>query len=318
MAVLGDSQQIPLFWINLNRAAQRRARMEWAIQQGGWTAHRLEAVDARDRRQRLLALPNLLKAGVALPGLIRSQEAEPWRRTSRAELACLASWKRLLVAATRISSPSSWLLLMEDDLGASLAAPKTWAHTLLELIEHCPSQTLAIQLAPISAGARQQLAGLWHQSKGRCLSVAKETIRSHGNGAVLLHQRALPLLIDPLLAFSARHLPHCHPLLHPWRIRPVADKWLYGALPPGSCQVATYPHFCLEAGDSFLHQDHVQDFHLPSRDVTLKIWQDDHRNELVAAQHTWDSITAINPASAGIKQPQRKRLSRCDRASHRG
>jgi hypothetical protein len=287
----GDPQQIPLLWINLNRAPQRRARMEWAIQQGGWMAHRLEAVDARDRRQRLLALPNLLKGGTELPGLIRSQEAEPQRRTSRAELACLASWKRLLVAATCVTSASGWLLLMEDDLGASLAAPQAWAHPLQELIEHCPSQTLAIQLAPISASARLQLAALWQQSKGRCLCVAKEMIRSHGNGAVLVHQQALPLLIDPWLTFSARHMDRWHLLLHPWRIRPVADKWLYGALPPGSCQVATYPHFCLEAQDSSLHQDHVQAFHQPSRDVTLQIWQEDHRDQLIAAQRQWDLIT---------------------------
>lgn len=291
MPVLDDPQHIPLLWINLNRAPQRRARMEWALQQGGWRSHRLTAIDAQDPRQRLLALPNPLQAGTALPGLIRSQEAEPRRRTSRSELACLASWKQMLLAATRITCPSGWLLLMEDDLGSSLAAPEAWAHSLLELIERCPSRTLAIQLAPISAGVRHRLVAHYHQSDGRCLCVAKETVRSHGNGAVLLHQRALPLLIDPLLCFSARHQAQWHPLVHPWRIRPVADKWLYGALPPGSCQVATYPHFCLEAQDSSLHQEHVQTFHQPSREATLHIWQQDQRDRLLAAQQRWDRIT---------------------------
>jgi hypothetical protein len=285
-----DPEQIPLLWINLNRARQRRARMEWALTAGRWTAHRLSAVDARDPLQHLVALPNPLQPGTALPGLLRNQETAPWRRTNRAELACLASWKQLLLMAAAIRSPCGWFLLMEDDLGASLAAPGVWAHSLLDLIASCPRQTLAIQLAPISATVRQQLANQWSKSRGHCLSVAKDDVRSHGNGAVLLHQRALPLLIDPLLRFSSRFLPQWHPLLHPWRIRPVADKWLYGALPPGSCRVATYPLFCLEAENSSLHQDHVQAFHRPSRDITLQIWQQDGRHELLRVQRQWDNI----------------------------
>ena len=47
---------------------------------------------------------------------------------------------------------------MEDDLGACLAAPDDWAHSLNELIEFCPRQTLAIQLAPISSTVREGLA----------------------------------------------------------------------------------------------------------------------------------------------------------------
>jgi len=286
-----DPQHIPLLWINLNRATRRRARMEWALDRGGWRAHRLTAVDADDSHQRLIPLPNPLQAGTPLPGLYRREEEQPQRRTSRAELACLASWKRLLLKATKINSPSGWLLMMEDDLGASLAAPEAWAHSLPDLIESCPSPTLAIQLAPINSQVREQLAAQWHHTQGQCLSVAKETVRSHGNGAVLLHQRALPRLIDPLLRFSASRTSHWHPLVHPWRIRPVADKWIYGALPPGRCRVATYPHFCLEAQDSSLHHEHVQAFHQPSRDITLAIWRRDQRDGLLEAQQAWDQIT---------------------------
>ena len=285
-----DAKAIPVLWINLDRARQRRARMEWALHQGGWTAKRLPAIDARDPHHHLLALPNPLQGGTQLPGLSRKEEADPNRRTSRAELSCLASWKRLMIEAASIRSPSGWLLLLEDDLGACLAAPGGWAHSLLDLIERCPPQTLAVQLAPISARVREQLAITWRQGSG--LVVAKETIRCHGNGAVLLHRRALPLLIDPLLRFSSQYKKNWHPLLHPWRIRPVADKWLYGALPPGSCQVATYPHFCLEAQDSWLHQEHVEAFHKPSRDVTLNVWRRDQRAALLVAQQTWDRITA--------------------------
>ena len=101
-----DAEQIPLLWINLNRAKKRRARMDWALQQGGWKAHRLNAIDATDRRQHLLPLPNLFQAGTPLPGLYLSEEAQPKRITRRAELACLASWKRALVHAKQINSPS--------------------------------------------------------------------------------------------------------------------------------------------------------------------------------------------------------------------
>ena len=285
-----DAEAIPVLWINLNRAVQRRARMEWALQQGGWTAHRLPAIDARDPHQHLLALPNPLQPGTQWPGVTRKEEADPNRHTTRAELACLASWKQLMFQAASIPSPSGWLLLMEDDVGASLSAPEAWAHSLLALIERCPPQTLAIQLAPISARVREQLASAWREDL--LLSVPKETIRSHGNGAVLLHHRALPRLSDPLLRLSSRRASPWHLLLHPWRIRAVADKWLYGALPPGSCQVATYPHFCLDAEDSTLHQDHVEAFHRPSRDVTLNIWRRDQRNGLLNAQHSWDQISA--------------------------
>lgn len=266
--------------------------MLWAISQGGWQASRLSAVNAKNPKNRFLPLANPLHKGTDLPGLLRSQEAVAKRRTSRAELACLASWKRLLLLAEATATKSGWLLLMEDDVGASLASPQAWAHSLLDLISSCPSQTLAIQLAPINANVRRQLAERWKGSQGRCLSVAKEDIRSHGNGAVLIHQKALPLLLDPLLKLCTKHASQWHPLTHPWSIRPVADKWLYGALPARTCRVATYPHFCLEGEDSSLHQQHVNDYHRPSREITLEIWRNDHRQELLAAQETWDMISA--------------------------
>lgn len=285
-----NGQSIPLLWINLDRSPQRRARMTWAISQGRWHAQRLCAVDGQDEHQRLVPWPNPLRSGTALPGLRRWQEPQPWRRTSRAELACLASWKRLLLLASTTASPSGWLLLMEDDLGACLAAPDGWAHSLIDLIESCPPNTLAIQLAPISSRGREELHQRWHSSGGRCLAVPKEQVRSHGNGAVLLHQRAIPRLVGPLDRLCAQRAALWHPLSHPWQIRPVADKWLYGALPTGSCQVATYPHFCLEAADSNLHLQHVEAYHRPSRKLTLELWQRDGRHLLLAAQQQWDKI----------------------------
>lgn len=285
-----DPIQIPILWINLDRATRRRARMEWALHNGGWTSTRFSAIDARDKRQFFLALPNLLKAGNQLPGVYRSEESQPNRKTSRAELACMASWKRLLCVAKSVRSPSGWLLLMEDDLGATLANPKAWVHSLLDLIEFCPSHTLAIQLAPISAIVRQHLVEEWKQSHGSCLAVSKEQVRSHGNGAILINQKSLTILQDPLINFSSMFSKNFHPMLYPWRLRPVADKWLYAALPTGSCQVATYPHFCLDAEDSDLHIDHVDNFHKPSRQVTINIWKRDHRLELLSAQKAWDNI----------------------------
>ena len=62
--------------------------MNWAIQQGGWAAHRFVAIDGRDKNQQFLPIPNLLKVGSKYPGVYRTEEAEPKRRTNRAELAC--------------------------------------------------------------------------------------------------------------------------------------------------------------------------------------------------------------------------------------
>jgi len=286
-----DAAAIPLLWINLDRAPRRRARMEWAIREGGWQTQRLSAIDAQDSYQRLLPIANPLRPGTPLPGLRRSAEPTPWRRTSRPELACLASWKQLLLLAEATTSKSGWVLLMEDDLGASLAAPNAWAHNLLQLIKSCPTKTLAIQLAPISAQARRELHHHWLASQGQCLSLPKEHVRSHGNGAVLVRQEAIPRLIHPLERRVSRRWAHWHPLIHPWWIRPVADKWLYGALPLGSCRVATYPHFCLEAEDSSLHSEHVDSYHLPSRRATLETWHLDNRKALLAAQQHWDTIS---------------------------
>lgn len=285
-----DHEQIPVLWINLNRAHRRRNRMQWALKNGGWTAYRFNAVDADDCLHHFLPLPNFFNSGSSYPGLYRANEAQPFRSTSRAELACLASWKRLLLLANRITSGSGWFLLLEDDIGASLAVPEYWAHSLHDLISYCPSHTLAIQLAPISATVRDRLFNLWNLSQGSCLAVRKTLVRSHGNGAVLLHQRALNLLFDPFLYLTSIFTTHLHPLSYPWRIRPVADKWLYAALPPNSCYVATYPHFCLDAEDSALHSDHVDAYHRPSRETTINIWDLDHRFELINAQYFSDSL----------------------------
>ena len=40
------------------------------------------------------------------------------------------------------------------------------------------------------------------QSNGRCLAIPKEMVRSHGNGAVLLHKKAIKKLIDPFIALA--------------------------------------------------------------------------------------------------------------------
>ena len=183
--------------------------MDWALKKGGWKAHRFKAIDAEDRHENFLPISNFLKAGTKLPGIYISDETEPKRITGRAELACLASWKLAFVRAKQITSKRGWVLIMEDDLGASLAEPNAWRHSLIELIKYCPMHTLVIQLAPISATVRSQLAQKWEQTKGKCLAVRKEKIRSHGNGAVLVNQHAVDLLIDPLLWLCSHYKRIC-------------------------------------------------------------------------------------------------------------
>ena len=285
-----DPELIPILWINLDRAHLRRTRMEWALHTGGWCAHRLTAVDSSNQNQLLLPIPSLYPPPTKFPGIYRVDEEYPSRRTSRAELACLASWKRLLVFASHVYAPLGWYLLMEDDLGSCLSVPCAWSHSLVDLIDKSPSNTLAIQLAPVSASARTTLHQIWSNSDGNCLCIPKESVRSHGNGAILLHQSAFKYLIDYLLIFCSSFLPNIHPLFHPLHVRPVADKWIYAALPPGSCQVSTYPHFCLDATDSSLHADHVNSYHKPSRELTLDLWGRDERHLLLDAQSKWDNI----------------------------
>jgi len=285
-----DPELIPILWINLNSAHLRRARMEWALQTGGWHSHRFTAVDSSNHNQLFFPIPSFFRRGTKYPGIYRSDEKYPSRRTTRAELACLASWKRLLVLASRVHAPIGWYLLMEDDLGSCLSVPHAWSYSLVDLIDKSPSSTLAIQLAPVSASARKNLYQIWSLSDGHCLSVPKEGIRSHGNGAILLHHTAFKFLIDHFLILCSSVLPNFHPLFYPFRVRPVADKWIYAALPPGSCQVSTYPHFCLDAEDSSLHSDHVHLFHRPSRDLTLDLWRQDERYPLLHAQSLWEQI----------------------------
>jgi len=282
------SPAIPVLWINLQRAQRRRARMQWALHQGGWHSERFDAINAADPAHQLLPLPDLRRMGQPWPGVPRWHEPHPWRATSRRELACLASWQRLLLQAQHQAAP--WLLVMEDDLGSALAVAEAWPISLEALIAQAPPHTLAIQLAPISAMARQQLHQRWRASAGRQWLVPKSDVRSHGNGAVLLSRQALPRLSSALGRWCAHHAPHWHPLLHPWGCRPVADKWLYACLPEGSCQVLTYPLFCLEAEESSLHPSHVDAYHRPSRQITLELWQQDGLTALLEAQRQWDAI----------------------------
>ncbi|MHC5113418.1 MAG: glycosyltransferase family 25 protein [Planctomycetota bacterium] len=289
---------VPLLWINLERAAHRRRRMEWALAQGGWAHERLEAVDGRNRQLRFRAVPDLAVRGAALPGVRRMNEARPWRRTTRSELACLASWQRAVArAGARMESDDvPAVLVLEDDVGACLAVPHAWPVSLADLVDGADRRSrddghpwTAIQLAPINPRERKRLHAEWKASGGTQLVVPKTTVRSHGNGAVLLHRRALPHLdrhVRRLAPESTRYV-----LRHPWAVRPVADKWLYAMLPPSSVYVATYPLFCLDACDSELHPDHVDRYHRPSRDVTVELWEQDGLDELVLAQRSWDELT---------------------------
>ena len=105
--------------------------MNWALKSGGWKSHRLSAIDAADNDQKLLALPNLFQAGTKLPGLYRSEEPESSRRTSRPELACLASWKRLLFNSQKIDS-KRLATFNGGRCWCSLARPTAWAHSLID------------------------------------------------------------------------------------------------------------------------------------------------------------------------------------------
>ena len=279
---------IPIKWINLNSAIRRRHRMNWAISEGGWKASRFEAIDGLDRNQLFLPIANPLMHGQALPGIMRFMEENPNRKTNRNELACFASWQRIIMEAEK--EPYDWILLMEDDVGASLAAPEAWPISLEDLLYEAPKNCLAIQLAPINARERKHLYHEWIVSNKRNWLTSKHLVRSHGNGAILINKIALKKLIPWLSKYSAKTFPNVHPLIHPWKIRPVADKWIFGSLPKNSCYVANYPFFCLDGENSSLHSDHVNKYHIPSKQATVDIWSAEGNILLLNAFKKWVAI----------------------------
>lgn len=296
---------IPVLWINLHRCIQRRRRMEWALETGGWNHERVEAVDARDHSQRFLAMPNPFQRGTWFPGVRRMNERHPLRRTTRAELACCASWRLALrMAADRMARENvEQVLIMEDDAGACLAAPDAWPFSLDAVVAAADRDArdrgipwTLIQMAPTNAEVRRKLHRQWKADPHRCLLAAKEDIRSHGNSAVLVHKIGLSSLVgkgkpDP----SAR----LHRWFHPWAVRPVADKWIYASMPTGSVHVLAFPLFCIDASGSQLHPSDVAQFHHPSRDATMEIWRSERLDALIHAQEQWDAIgESAEPASS--------------------
>ena len=72
-----------------------------------------------------------------------------------------------------------------------------------------------------------------------------------------------------------------------------SDQWQtngYMGTTKGNLQSCYYQQFCLDAKDSSLHQEHVNNFHKPSRNTTLDIWKRDNMKELLEAQRIWDII----------------------------
>ena len=287
-------EDYPLYWINLQRQGNRRKRMEWAIREGGWNAERWIATDSKDQLNTFIVVPKPWKKSSTLPGIELKDEIQPMRPTNRAELACLSSWQNLIESLRTQSSPSGWFLIMEDDAGSSLACPEAWPFKLEDIVRSAGKDSLVIQMAPISSNARLQLHQIWKESKGFNLTVPKTTVRSHGNGAVLLNHRAIPMLERNLGRWIQKFNSHLHILSHPHKIRPVADKWLYGCLPTSSSWVCTYPLFCLEAINSDLHSEHVENFHMPSRITTLDLWHKDNAIELIEAFSSWNTKAKDN------------------------
>lgn len=278
---------VPIVWINLDRADRRRRRMLHALAAGGWTHQRIAAIDARESGIRLRAKPDWSRRGTAFPGVRRFAEASPFRRTSRAELACLASWQRALARAADSMArlDARMVLLVEDDCGATLACPRAWPVSLDEIASAAGDAWTVVQLAPINPRVRRELFDRWRRDDGPVVS--KRLVRSHGNGAVLLHRRALDHL-RPHLPTAPDRPPG--PLQHPWAVRPVADKWLYAMLPAETVFVAGVPFFTQDAADSDLHPDHLDRFHRGSREIVETIWGEAGWRELAAALAAWDAI----------------------------
>ncbi len=265
--------------------------MEYALREGGWiNNYRFDAIDGSDPKNKFIPLEKFWHKGTSFPGAFIYDEDIPNRITNRGELACLCSWQMLVESLENYDSSCGWFLLMEDDVGSSLATVHNWPVCLNEIIENVPEDALAIQMAPINGNLRSKLHHEWKESRGRTLVVPKNCVKSHGNGAVLLNQSAIPFLKRRLGRIIEKILTNFHFLTHPYKIRPVADKWLYASLPENTCWVSTFPLFCLEAETSSLHQKHINTYHLASREATLQIWREENYTELIEAYRQWKSI----------------------------
>ena len=186
-------------------------------------------------------------------------------------------------------------LITEDDVGASLAVVEHWPFSLAALLEQLQGASqlqqqpwTLLQLAPVSSSARSKLNEIWVASEGRQLIWPRQAMASGGNGAVLVHRRAVERLTGGLQKLLRQLTRSDHLIVHPWGVRPVADKWIYGSVPANSVYLCTFPLFCLDAGRSSIHQDHVNAYHAPSKAITLEIWKQHGMHNLLNAQEQWD------------------------------
>jgi len=285
-----DCQEISVHWINLDRDIKRRKRMLSALDAGGWHSKRWRATDGSDHSQKFISFERFWQKPSQFPGSFRHKEADPRRHTTRSELACLCSWQKLIESLQHKDSSNDWFLLMEDDVGSSLAVAPYWPFSLGDLINQAGENGLAIQMAPINGKTRLDLFQEWLISGKQKLLMPKSQVRSHGNGAILLNKKAIPLLRRRIGRWIETFLPSTHLLGHPRQVRPVADKWLYASLPVEKCWVLTFPLFILEAETSSLHQSHVSSFHNASRKITQVIWHAYKYKELIQADKKWKSI----------------------------
>ena len=263
---------IAVFWINLARAGRLGRCMVNALEFGGWEHERFDAIDGQDARHSFIPVPHLFRHGSLYPGVARSGEPRPFRRTTRPELACLASWQKVIKYAGRAVQhlKGDLFLFMEDDAGSSLAVPDAWPFTLEDVARQADRHArksgtpwTMVQLAPINARS-YGLGCLKNGRKagGETVWFPRPSVRSHGNAGILLHRRAFRAPFTR----ATFHMDHwqqeadLHVLAHPWAVRPVADKWIYSIVPRKSVYVLTYPLFCLEAKDSELHRSHVDSY----------------------------------------------------------
>lgn len=285
------NNQFPLFWINLDTCERRRRKMLFALTEGGWEdTKRWIATDAKVKNNYFITYPRIWQKSSDFSDLLLQSEVNKDRITSRSELACFTSWQLLIEHLNRIPSDMEWFLLMEDDVGSSLAVADVWPVNLNALIDQAGSKALVIQLAPINGNVRKQLYEIWNKSNQQCLVVPKSDFRSHGNGAVLVNRNALPILKRHIGRYINHLFSNLFLLGHPQNIRPVADKWLYASLKPEQCFIATFPIFCLEAIDSSINQNHVNSYHYASRKQTLEIWRKGNYKHLINAYEMWSKI----------------------------
>jgi len=223
----------PIYWINLARSGDRRARMQANLDARALAHTRIEGIDGRDAR--------------ALRDAIR------WVKTTPTEAACIAS--HLLALRRAFADGHDVALVLEDDTTFDLydAWPEGWA-TIRDALP--PRFGLVALSAAQEPKPLDALYGLWRGEK---------RVGKHGywsTGAYAIERHAIATLLERFDRGAHFDVTPHRPRHDAYSV--IMRSWadVPSALGPF---VARAPLFLFESYDSEIHPAHLEE-HRTARD----------------------------------------------------